>query len=735
MGLSLAVLAACSGTSKQDISALAGLGEYVPLTPIPMTENEYRANNIEVARSEERLTISAGYVMVDYDLNTGTANVYRKNEAVPVLSGMFAETEINDQRIASNSLRLSSGSVYLEELDDPFGKGVRISVKNQGDDLNIWQNFYAYETKAYMLFETVVEAPAGVITNYIAPIAAGTGSTDNVLTLKDAEDPRFLFVPFDNDGFIRYRSDRLIYASESYEVTSVFDNVSRKGLVTGSVTHDTWKTGIRVITGIGRGVVVPVVNFRVFGGITSGTTRDVPANTGVLSHHGSLVGHQVYSPKIFFGLFDDWRDGMEEYGRAVGIVSPPLAWDHGPPFGWNSWNAVGDKLDYSVYVTASDFLKNELPNFVNHNGVVYINFDSFWDNLTVEQRKAAADHVRANGHRPGIYHTPFTVWHDNEEALRAWGPEGSDYKWSDLVLKDQNGRPMRYMRGAGYALDPTHPGTVALNNYRLQQFKDWGFEYVKLDFLSHGAMEGQFNDRNIRTGKQAYNYGMQKMIDFLEEDIESQSFFISLSIAPIFPSQYAYGRRISCDVFGTINWAEYMLNSLTYGWWLNGSVYPYNDPDHIAVYNGYNHLDAILFNEGLTRYISSAIAGTFMIDSDDFRIPEAKERARQILTNAEVNRMAGSGKSFRPVEGNTGEQASDIFVRHDTEEGVAYLALFNFSDGKEKTMTVSLERIGLDAGKTWRVRNLVLQRDEVPVAAGFMTVHFEPAEPKLFKFY
>ena len=44
-------------------------------------------------------------------------------------------------------------------------------------------------------------------------------------------------------------------------------------------------------------------------------------------------------------------------------------------------------------------------------------------------------------------------------------------------------------------------------------------------------------------------------------------YVISLSIAPIFPGQYAHGRRISCDVFGTINWTEYMLNSLSYGWW------------------------------------------------------------------------------------------------------------------------------------------------------------------------
>ena len=93
-----------------------------------------------------------------------------------------------------------------------------------------------------------------------------------------------------------------------------------------------------------------------------------------------------------------------------------------------------------------------------------------------------------------------------------------------------------------------------------------------MDFMAHGAVEGIYYDKNITTGIAAYNFGMGQINEILADELEKQDFFISLSIAPVFPGQYAHGRRVSCDAFGTIDWTEYMLNSLSYGWWLNENV-------------------------------------------------------------------------------------------------------------------------------------------------------------------
>src|SRR5699024_2085658 len=141
---------------------------------------------------------------------------------------------------------------------------------------------------------------------------------------------------------------------------------------------------------------------------------------------------------------------------------------------------------------------------------------------------------------------------------------------------------------------------------------------VKLDFMAHGAMEGDHYRKEIHTGKQAYNYGMQHIVSILDPEKIGRPFFINLSISPIFPYAYAHSRRVSCDVFGSLGSTEYLLNSLTYGWWINDGIYPFNDPDHTVLYKSFNE-DSITENEALSRLNASVIAGTVFLGGDDYR--------------------------------------------------------------------------------------------------------------------
>ncbi|MDF2537825.1 MAG: alpha-galactosidase [Herbinix sp.] len=678
-------------------------------------------NSITVEQKSNELLISNGLVKVVYKVWTGEADIYRNNEEMPTILGAFAETILEDGTVVKSTDLNRSAADYVktESLDDGFGKGVKVTVESKKDKLSLLQNYYFYEELPYILLEAVVASEETVKTNNIAPIMAGKGDFKTPALEIAGDDPRFIFTPYDNDAFVRYSALPLMAASESYEVTAIYDNTTRKGFIVGSVSHDTWKTGIKVK----QGGIDDIVELRVYGGITSPYTRDkLP--------HGYVSGQSVSSPKIFLGFYDDYRDGMEAYGSANAVIAPALAWDKGIPMGWNSWSAVADKVSYDIYVNSSDFVKENLQNnsFSNED-VVYINFDSFWDNLSEYQLKQAAQHVIDNGQIPGIYYTPFTFWGGSYTAGAVEGTNNR-YSWQDAVLKDPDGAMLPAVDG-GVSIDPTHPASVMRIEYMFNKFREWGFQYVKLDFMSHGAREGVFYNKDITTGTQAYNYGMQKMLEVVKEEIDSQEFFISLSIAPMFPSQYAHSRRISCDVFGTIDNAEYMLNSLTYGWWMNGTIYPFNDPDHIVTYNSYNHRDAILFNEGLTRYISSAIAGTMMIDSDDFRIPAARERSIEILTNEEINAVAKAGVSFRPVEGNTKEKACDTFMRYDEVANVTYLAVFNFSADEKKNMSVELSRIDLDPNKQYAMYDL-WSKETVDIT-GAAEISLDKAEPKLFR--
>src|ERR1043165_3932718 len=149
-------------------------------------------------------------------------------------------------------------------------------------------------------------------------------------------DNRALIVPFDNDSFtFSYDAMPINNTSMSYEVSAFYDNTTRNGLVVGSVTHDTWKTGVYFQGSNNR---LNVLN--VFGGVTSSDTRDV-------SEHGLVKGNAISSPTVFVGFGNDWRTVMEAYGDANAAITPKLVWSGGVPFGWNSWYAYATNVSYS----------------------------------------------------------------------------------------------------------------------------------------------------------------------------------------------------------------------------------------------------------------------------------------------------------------------------------------------------------------------------------------------------
>ena len=96
--------------------------------------------------------------------------------------------------------------------------------------------------------------------------------------------------------------------------------------------------------------------------------------------------------------------------------------------------------------------------------------------------------------------------------------------------------------------------------------------------MTNGIVEADSYYRDdITTGVQAYNFGMKHLRERCGDDM-----FIVESIAPLFPANYAHARRISCDAWGEMWHTNYMMNSLSFGWWLN-RVYCFNDPDHLVM--------------------------------------------------------------------------------------------------------------------------------------------------------
>ena len=632
-------------------------------------------------------SINVGKWNIAYDEQANAVDVCK--DGVLIGDNLYAAFN-NGERIVT-SYEYTHRSFSQSAVSDVFGKGMIYTVEYTADALpKLTQSFYIYPERDYILTDFTLQSDTEVASNYMAAV-----NIDSMPALVgEGDDLRMLFIPFDNDCWIRYASHPAHFESlTSYEATAMFNNASRNGWVVGSVEHDNWKTAVTVACDT---VNKSFASMCCYGGVADSLTRDSKP-------HGALKGQVIKSPKVMLGYFADWRDGLDTYGEANALVAPPKAWNKAVPFGWNSWGALQFDLTYEKAIEVSDFYRDHLQcnNFHNADTLVYTGLDSGWNSFTEEQLRAFVERCKANGQVAGIYWTPFVHWGRNPNQ---YIEHGDGYQFKDVYLY-ANGKHQTL--DGGRAIDPTHPAIEATMKYFSDLFTRLGYEYVKLDFMTHGAMEADsWYLPEIQTGIQAYNYGLQLIEKYFGH------MYINFSISPAFPAQYAQSRRIACDAWNKIKDTEYTLNALSYGWWLD-KPYQYNDPDHIVLRDATE-------GENRARVTSGVITGIF-ICGDDFSAGGAeidKERARKFLTNAEVISIA-NGVSFRPVEG-CGERSENQFIRIE-DENTAYYAIFNYTD-QPLNATIDMQRIGLDATAAYRMRELWSGVDSEAAATFQVTV-------------
>jgi alpha-galactosidase len=681
---------------------------------------------ITAGRHGHEFVYSNGVVTMRFNRETGMAALEWKGGAAVrgIASGAQVDTTLRSTQYASHDFD-SAGTAVA----DGFGSGRRFTIVNRSPGLpDLVQQLTFYVGKPFVLMQAELRSDHLLRTNHFDVLVA---DVPNAVHLAEGAEARVLHVPFDNDMWFRYASQPVsaLTSGQTYsssEVTAVYDNSSRQGIVLGSIAHNVWKTAIDV-----RAAQNSIDSLDIYGGISA------PTGVRSLTHdslpHGEVSGRVVQSPLLFVGYYDDWREAMEAYGRANAVIQPPLKWDASPPFGWNSWAAYGEKIDYSRYLNAAQFVAEHLvPEGFESDHVVYISFDAFWDRLNVAQLRDVAAiingmHPDGVQFKPGIYWTPFSYWSNNLDAP----VEGTDgkYTYRDILLKGPDGKPLPKLDGS-YAIDPSHPGAKQRTDLYMKTFRELGFRFLKLDFMTDGALEGKHYDPSVETGIEAYNMGMQQ----LAKDADGKM-FLSLSIAPIFPSGYAQARRISCDTKGHISGhdqsTEYMLNSLTYGWWTNRNLF-IADPDAVTL-GSRSDQGARNLPEARSRFLSAAITGGMVLDSSAYLDdPDAPQFAEQVYGNPELNALAHLNLAFEPVEGDTGDQAANVFMWKDG--GRLLVAFFNFNADAPANIRMPLARLSSEwsASTTVKVRN-VSEQEDAGTAQGSVSVTLAPAQSRLLE--
>lgn len=633
-----------------------------------------------------------------YSLDEGTYTVVFNGQhtiynAVAVYKG---EKEIKNTDLGERSYTITSHR-------DAWGKGHRCVVEQKGNGIRLQQIFYVYPGKPFFFVQVKVYGK-DVAANYVAPLVAGR------VTVGGEGDKRALFVPFDNDMWARFDAQPWNKANyTASEVTALYNNDTRRGLIIGSVEHTVWKTGIRVqYAGNNE------LSLAAYGGLADSVITHDNIPHGKVSEKGIVCS----SPTIMVGMFDDWRNGMEAYATANTLAEPRIIfkWNKATPMGWNSWGVIQNKLTLDKAKRVVDFFADSCKTFRNADNTLYIDLDSYWDNLVkgglqgnVDQLKEFVQYCRSKQLAPGIYWGPFTDWGKSDRPI-----EGSAFSYPASWVTQQ-GVPVE-VDGAR-AMDPTFPGTRQRIVYYINKFKELGFEMIKIDFLGHGALESdKFYDPAVTTGMQAYKAGMV----FLDSVLDGKM----LTYAAISPTMatwpYVHMRRIACDAFSAIDNTEYTLNSTGYGWWQN-KLYDYVDADHI-VFNtetpGANR----------ARLASALVTGT-LVTGDDFSTTGPWSAvAQQLLQQKELLNIIKDGRSFRPVTANSGKRAPEAFTR--TINGIAYLAVFNY-DQARRTLTISPEWLGLKKGAKLKWRELFTQT--TTTATGQLTLTIPPADAVIYK--
>lgn len=614
-------------------------------------------------------------------------------------------------------------------VNDGGGKGIRISWLHQDatQPVQLTQHITVYATQAYVL--TDLEAMAAgkdkpVATREISPLCIVPAQQGFMQVAGSA--PRVLDVPFDNDDWTGAVTRRwpqpgaAAVSGTSYELAAVYDHTTLAGMAVGSVQHDFWKTGIGYATGDTQGMLS---TFNVYGGAATADNKQLPAlyggSDGTHDHapHGIQKAAVVHSPLVYISGSNDVRKALTGFGAVNARLNGSLQWKGEAPFYWNSFG-VEDVLGYRNIMQPdgvrriSDFLAS-MQHFNSHQPVLSI--DSYDQNIyTTQVLRELGEYGAAHRQRMGFYFIPFAVWIWRDSLNRLLPGTGTPLK--DVVLRDSAGQPIFYKEGdfGAYAIDPTHPVTRTMIIHSLQKAKAIHAAFIKIDFLTAGAMETPAHyDTTVTSGMQAFNRGM-RMLKQLADSILGREVFITEAISPMFPSQYAHTRFISTDVYSHLRddepgfphygSTEASLANGSLLWWVQGSLWPYTNLD-VSIMKNFQHNPDLSEQAIKVRLYAMMAMGSILGDGSDFRQPLAAERAQRFLNNPALCRFFSHPKAFTPLrlaDGDSMDQQLAFYLKADT----ALLALFNFHQTQTYAPTISLQSIGLAKGN-YRVQDFL----------------------------
>lgn len=682
----------------------------------------------------DSMVLGNAYVKIIVQLSTGRVS-YRFTSGTAIENTVAYVNDLKDGRFVSADFE--KHSVTTDAIRDPLGKGTCINIVHEstGKAFRLVQYITYYEDSPFLLLS--VEGTTNVAgqlaeTRDISPVAVLPAYSGAVII--PGNKGIITDYPFDNDSWVdvvarSWPSEQgKTVSGMSYELLSAYDPATGGSLFAGSVMHDFWKTGIQYSTGIKNNSIDSLI---VFGGVS---TKDNPAlpdsyggrdGTHDYMPHGTQVGTSVYSPLICLSAMGDINRDLQQFGTLIRKTNGISAWKQAAPFYWNSFGVEG-VLGYSKVMMPLDVAKVSdyiatLPNF-NATTKPVLSIDSYdQDIYTTSVLQSVGRYGKKKGQQMGFYFIPFALW-TWKNGINDAKLNGTEHYLRDVILRDEQGNYIPYKDGdfGAFPIDPTHPFTREYIIGQIKKAKDIDAKFIKIDFLTAGALESvKHYDPAVRTGIQAYNYGM-KMLRHLVDSIMGPDIFITQAISPLFPSQYAHTRFLSTDVYSHLR--NSMPGYLHYGstcasmisaanfWWTQGNLWPYTNMD-VVVMKRFQKNKEISAQDVKVRLYEMLVMGSILGDGSDFRDKEAAERGRELLDNKALCAFFSHPRAFTPLRFPIGtsqdQQVSFYLPGADT----LVVAAFNFRLDNVFTETFSRAKTGWQQSTAYMLEDVLTGKE------------------------
>ncbi|NVD06463.1 alpha-galactosidase [Vibrio sp. JPW-9-11-11] len=161
-----------------------------------------------------------------------------------------------------------------------------------------------------------------------------------------------------------------------------------------------------------------------------------------------------------------------------------------PPMGWNSWYCHSELIsEDAIKQTAIAFIEKGLIDY----GWSYINIDDCWQgercpstlalqaNERFNDMRGMCQFVKSLGLKPGIYTTPWQATYAGFIGSSAPNVQG---RYQDYYLVEQDREQYHQFFGRYPSINTNGLNQVGewFFDRDVQQFADWGFEFIKLDW-------------------------------------------------------------------------------------------------------------------------------------------------------------------------------------------------------------------------------------------------------------